>query len=106
MLVRMLCVEDVETDAELVVLRLRQDGIQCDSTRVDTDEEFVAALRERKYDAILSDFSLPRFDGSSSLALPSREVPDIPFIFVWGWIGEARSIEAPRWGAVDYVRKS
>jgi diguanylate cyclase (GGDEF)-like protein len=106
MLVRMLCVEDVETDAELVALRLRQDGIQCDSTRVETDEAFVAALRERKYDVILSDFSLPQFDGMSALALASREVPDIPFIFVSGTIGEERAIEALRCGAVDYVLKS
>src|SRR3981189_1909263 len=106
MLVRMLCVEDVETDAELVVLRLRQDGIQCDSTRVETDEAFVAALRERKYDIILSDFSLPQFDGMSALALARRERPDIPFIFVSGTIGEERAIEALRCGAVDYVLKS
>ncbi|MDB6157478.1 MAG: hypothetical protein JWO04_1184 [Gammaproteobacteria bacterium] len=93
MLVRMLCVEDVETDAELVVLRLRQDGIQCDSTRVETDEAFVAALRERKYDVILSDFSLPQFDGMSALALASREVPDIPFIFVSGVFSIAQRAE-------------
>src|SRR3984893_13854901 len=106
MLVRLLCVEDVETDAELVVLRLRQDGIQCDYTRVETEEAFVAALREHKYDVILSDFSLPQFDGMSALALASRELPDIPFIFVSGTIGEERAIEALRCGAVDYVLKS
>jgi diguanylate cyclase (GGDEF)-like protein len=106
MLVRMLFVEDVETDAELAVLRLRQDGIQCDYTRVETEEAFVAALREHKYDVILSDFSLPQFGGMSALALASRESPDIPFIFVSGTIGEERAIEALRCGAVDYVLKS
>ena len=45
MLVRMLFVEDVETDAELVVRRLRQDGITCIYTRVETEQAFVAALR-------------------------------------------------------------
>jgi len=102
----MLFVEDVETDAELVVRRLRQDGVQCTYTRVETEQAFVAALRERKCDIILSDFSLPQFDGMSALALASGELPDIPFIFVSGTIGEERAIEALRCGAVDYVLKS
>jgi diguanylate cyclase (GGDEF)-like protein len=106
MLVRMLFVEDVETDAELVVRRLRQDGVQCIYTRVETEQAFAAALRERGYDIILSDFSLPQFDGMSALALASGELPDIPFIFVSGTIGEERAIEALRCGAVDYVLKS
>jgi diguanylate cyclase (GGDEF)-like protein len=106
MLVRMLFVEDVETDAELMVRRLRQDGIQCIYTRVETEPAFAAALRERQYDIILSDFSLPQFDGMSALALARGELPDIPFIFVSGTIGEERAIEALRCGAVDYVLKS
>jgi DNA-binding NtrC family response regulator len=106
MLVRMLFLEDVDTDAELVVRRLRQDGVQCIYTRVETEQAFVAALRERKYDIILSDFSLPQFDGMSALALANEELPDIPFIFVSGTIGEERAIEALRCGAVDYVLKS
>jgi diguanylate cyclase (GGDEF)-like protein len=106
MLVRMLFVEDVETDAELVVRRLRQDGVQCIYTRVETEQALGAALRERKYDIILSDFSLPQFDGMSALALAGAEAPDIPFIFVSGTIGEERAIEALRCGAVDYILKS
>ena len=58
------------------------------------------------HDIILSDFSLPQFDGMSALALARRESPDIPFIFVSGTIGEERAIEALRCGAVDYVLKS
>jgi len=106
MLVRMLFVEDVETDAELVIRRLRQDGVQCIYTRVETEHALTAALRERKYDIILSDFSLPQFDGMSALALANAAAPDIPFIFVSGTIGEERAIEALRCGAVDYVLKS
>ena len=102
----MLFVEDVATDAELAVRRLRQDGLDCTSTRVDTEADFQAALQQRDYDIILSDFSLPQFDGMSALTLASRELPDIPFIFVSGTIGEERAIDALRCGAVDYVLKS
>jgi diguanylate cyclase (GGDEF)-like protein len=105
-LVRLLIVEDVDTDAELAVWRLRQDGVQCSYRRVETEAAFVEALQEASYDIILSDFSLPQFDGMSALALARRDVPDVPFIFVSGTIGEERAIEALRCGAVDYVLKS
>jgi diguanylate cyclase (GGDEF)-like protein len=104
--VRVLLVEDVETDAELTLRRLRLDGIECEATRVETEVAFVAALRERNCDIIISDFSLPRFDGMSALAIARREAADVPFIFVSGTIGEERAIEALRCGAVDYVLKS
>lgn len=103
---QVLFVEDVETDAELAMRRLRQDGVQCSYTRVETEQEFRAALRGCGCDIILSDFSLPQFDGMSALALAGEVCPDTPFIFVSGTIGEERAIEALRCGAVDYVLKS
>lgn len=106
MLVRLLLVEDVETDAELAVRRLRQDGVQCTYKRVETESAFAEALRAKDHDIILSDFSLPQFDGMSALALARRDSADVPFIFVSGTIGEERAIEALRCGAVDYVLKS
>lgn len=106
MTVRVLFVEDVATDAELAIRLLRQEGVECSYSRVETEQEFSAALREGAHDIILSDFSLPRFDGMSALSIAAREQPDIPFIFVSGTIGEERAIEALRCGAVDYVLKS
>jgi len=105
-LVRVLFVEDVETDAELAVRRLRTDGVPCEYKRVETEQAYLDALRTGGHDIILSDFSLPQFDGMSALALAKREQPAVPFIFVSGTIGEERAIEALRCGAVDYVLKS
>jgi diguanylate cyclase len=104
--VRVLFLEDVATDAELAVRRLRQDGLHCTITRVETEEDFLAALQRRDYDIILSDFSLPQFDGMSALGLASLHRPEVPFVFVSGTIGEERAIEALRCGAMDYVLKS
>jgi diguanylate cyclase (GGDEF)-like protein/PAS domain S-box-containing protein len=101
-----LFVEDIEADAELALHRLRADGLDCIATRVETEETLIAALRTGGYDLILSDFSLPTFDGLSALEIAVREAPDIPFIFVSGTIGEERAIEALRRGAVDYVLKT
>jgi len=102
-LVRVLFVEDVETDSELAVRRLRADGVACTYERVEAEQAYLDALRTGGHDIILSDFSLPQFDGMTALAIAKRERPDVPFIFVSGTIGEERAIEALRCGAVDYV---
>jgi diguanylate cyclase (GGDEF)-like protein len=55
--------------------------------------------------AIVSDFSMPQFDGLAALRLARDVAPDLPFIFLSGTIGEERAIEAMRSGATDYVLK-
>ncbi|MBW4053441.1 MAG: EAL domain-containing protein [Proteobacteria bacterium] len=101
---RLLIVEDVAAEAELAVRALTAAGLDCDWQRVESETEFRAGLRERP-DLVLSDFSLPGFDGMSALAIATAEAPGIPFIFVSGTIGEERAIEALRHGAIDYVLK-
>jgi diguanylate cyclase (GGDEF)-like protein/PAS domain S-box-containing protein len=54
---------------------------------------------------ILSDFSMPRFDGIVALKVSRELAPAVPFIFLSGTIGEERAIEAIRLGATDYVLK-
>ena len=63
------------------------------------------ALAEFAPDLILSDYTLPGFDGSEALRIAQRQRPDTPFIFVSGTIGEERAIETLKHGAVDYVLK-
>jgi diguanylate cyclase (GGDEF)-like protein len=65
-----------------------------------------AALAAELPDLILSDFSLPQFDGVTALAVARQLAPDVPFIFLSGTIGEERAIEALKSGAIDYVLKS
>jgi diguanylate cyclase (GGDEF)-like protein len=103
---RVLLVEDSSSDAELAVWRLQQGGYVCTHRCVTTEAEMRTALRAALPDLILSDFSLPRFDGMSALAIARAEAPDVPFIFLSGTIGEERAIDALKRGAVDYVLKS
>jgi diguanylate cyclase (GGDEF)-like protein len=103
---RLLILEDVAAEAELSVHRLSREGLNCAWTRVETEEAFRTALHEQRPHLILSDFSLPGYDGSDALRLVQREAPEIPFIFVSGTIGEERAIEALKSGAVDYVLKT
>ncbi|HEX8757180.1 MAG TPA: EAL domain-containing protein [Steroidobacteraceae bacterium] len=103
---RLLILEDVAAEAELTVRALERAGIDCAWRRVESEAEFRAGLRELRPEIVLSDFSLPRFDGMSALAIAGAEAPATPFIFVSGTIGEERAIEALKHGAVDYVLKS
>src|SRR5215213_6894413 len=62
-------------------------------TRVQTRADF---------DLVLSDYSLPSFDGLSALKLAKEIRPEVPFILVSGVIGEERAIEVLKSGATDY----
>ena len=68
--------------------------------------QFRTALKQFRPHVILSDFTLPAFDGLAALDIAREEAPDVPFIFLSGTIGEERAIEALQRGAVDYVLKT
>src|SRR5688500_13291765 len=104
--VRVLLAEDVAADAELELRELKRAGLGVVHRLVDTEQSFGRALREFAPDVILSDFSMPGFDGMAALAIARDQCPDTPFIFVSGTIGEEYAIRALKNGATDYVLKS
>ena len=97
--------EDDQNDAALVQSILKNGGITCATNRVQTHDDFVAALDGGGIDLILSDFTLPAFDGLSALKIAHTRQPDIPVIFVSGTLGEQRAVDSLRSGATDYVLK-
>jgi diguanylate cyclase (GGDEF)-like protein/PAS domain S-box-containing protein len=104
--VRVLLTEDVPADAELELRELKRAGLRVTHRIVDSEQSFEQALREFAPDVILSDFSMPGFDGMAALALARELSPDTPFIFVSGTIGEEYAIRALKSGATDYVLKN
>lgn len=78
---------------------------QSEFVRVDTRANFIAALEQKNFDLILSDYTIPGFDGREALSLAREKCPHTPFIFVSGTIGEDTAIEALKNGATDYVLK-
>ncbi len=102
---RILDLEDDPVDTELLQANLMAGGIYCEMTRVQTRADFEAALENGEFDLVLSDYSLPSFDGLSALELAKKIRPQVPFILVSGAIGEERAIEALKSGATDYVLK-
>jgi diguanylate cyclase (GGDEF)-like protein len=103
---RLLIVEDAIAEAEIAVRHLVSGGISCIPRTVADELQFRAALKQFRPHVILSDFTLPAFDGLAALDIARQEAPDVPFIFLSGTIGEERAIEALQRGAVDYVLKT
>src|SRR5256885_4282131 len=101
--VNLLFVEDSAEDVQLALRALRRDGLETLWRQVDSESAMKVALSEARPDAILSDFSMPGFDGMEALLLAREIVPQVPFIFLSGTIGEERAIAAIRMGATDYV---
>ncbi|HUR56433.1 MAG TPA: PAS domain S-box protein [Opitutaceae bacterium] len=102
---KILHLEDNPTDAELVRLLITDEWPDCQITCVSTRLEYVSELGRGRFDLILSDFGLTSLNGIEALKLAKDQVPDTPFIFLSGTIGEDRAIEALRSGAEDYVLK-
>jgi PAS domain S-box-containing protein len=102
---RILNLEDSEADAELNQAMLSARWPQCELVRVDTREDFTVALEQGGFDLILSDYTMPGFDGRQALTLAHEMCPETPFLFVSGTIGEDTAIEALKNGATDYVLK-
>jgi PAS domain S-box-containing protein len=102
---RILHLEDNAMDAELVAAALADEGLACQIVRTATRSAFAGACNEGTYDIILSDYSLPGFNGIAALAIAREVQPDVPFVFVSGTMGEEVAIDCLKQGATDYVLK-
>ncbi|MET0292294.1 MAG: response regulator [Steroidobacteraceae bacterium] len=103
--VRILLVEDSDIDTELLTAHLEKAEFRFEIERVFRRDEFQAALKRGGFDLILSDYSLPDFDGLIALDLAQISLPETPFIFVSGIVGEEFATNALRRGAIDYILK-
>ena len=104
-MIRILHLEDSDDDAALVCAALRREAVACHVTRVESRAEFVEAMDLDHWDLILSDYSLPSFDGVSALKIAAEKRPRLPFIFVTGCLGEELAVETMSCGATDFVLK-
>lgn len=102
---RVLHLEDSRADAELIQAALDADDIPIEPLRVDTREDYVAALQRGGFELILADYSLPGFDGISALGLAQEHAPEVPFLFISATLGEELATETLKRGATDYVLK-
>jgi len=97
--------EDSPTDAQIIANLLRREWPQCRIRHVDRAEAYLSALGNGSYDVILSDYSMPGYDGLQALEEARRAAPETPFLFLSGMIGEERAVDALKCGATDYIIK-
>jgi two-component system cell cycle sensor histidine kinase/response regulator CckA len=102
---RVLILEDVPMDAELMEYELGRAGIAFAARCVHIREEFVRELTAFQPDVILADYTLPRFDGMSALKLARELAPSVPFLIVTGSVNEETAVGCMRAGATDYLLK-
>jgi PAS domain S-box-containing protein len=102
---RVLIVDDSESDAGLITRRLGQAGYDLVHDRVDTADDLRAALAQTDWDIVIADYHLPRFSAPAALEISQENGRDLPFIIVSGTIGEERAVAMMKAGAHDYVMK-
>jgi len=98
--------EDDSADAELTKFALRKGGLHFSLARVDSRDDYVRELEQKPPELILSDYSLPGFNGHDALDIALQKCPETPFIFVTGTMGEEVAIQTLKSGATDYVLKT
>jgi PAS domain S-box-containing protein len=104
-LLRVLIVEDSEDDAVLLARHIKRSEYDIVYKRVDNAEAMNVALNDQLWDIVISDYSMPMFNGIAALKIFQKRGIDIPFIIVSGTIGEDIAVEAMKAGAHDYVMK-
>lgn len=103
--IRILFAEDLPEDFELAKATLKRGDILFEDIKVDTPDDFVRELQQFNPQIIISDYSMPIFNGMEALELAKKHAPDIPFILLTGSINEETAVKCMKAGATDYVLK-
>jgi two-component system sensor histidine kinase UhpB len=104
-LLKILHLEDLEADAEMVDRVLRKAKFAFEKRVVLDQAGFVRALHEFKPDVILSDHSLPAFNSLEALRISRAEGVGVPFILVTATVSEEYAVSVIKEGASDYILK-
>jgi len=102
---KVLIIEDSEDDVHLLIRQLKKNGYNPLYKQVQTADDMREQLNENKWDIIITDYSLPFFNGLEALKVLKEKNIDIPFIILSGMIGEETAVEAMKAGAHDYIKK-
>jgi len=103
---RILLVEDIPADAELIARELRRAGVGGTLQRVDARADYLRTLHEFAPDLIIADHSLPSFSASEAVEMAQREGAGVPVIIVTGSLDEETAADYIKAGAADYIVKS
>jgi signal transduction histidine kinase len=100
-----LIVEDSAADAELLALRLEGSARSLEWTRAENPGQLRSELEGQPWDVIISDYSMPGFNGIDALKIVRQRDAEVPFILVSGSVGEDIAVQAMKAGGQDYIMK-
>ncbi|MCW3121207.1 MAG: domain S-box protein, partial [Flavipsychrobacter sp.] len=102
---KLLLLEDMVSDAELIIHTLEESGLDFVPVLATGKEDYIKALRDFQFDAILADNTMPQFSASEALEIYNEKGLTTPFILVTGSISEEFAVEIMKLGACDYILK-
>jgi len=105
-MVRILFVDDRESDVELCLHELKRMDFAVSADRVRSAAEFEERLRTQAYDVIVCDSSIPNWTGMEALDLLHQLNQDIPFILASSTLDETMTDGFIHKGAFDCVDKN
>jgi len=103
---QLLMLEDNELDADLIKRLLKRSGMEFNAVLATGKKEYMLAITEKTFDAVLADNSLPQFNSIEALKILQEKGLDMPFILVTGTVSEEFAAEIIRLGADDYILKN
>src|SRR5688572_18571155 len=104
-ILKILHLEDIPDDAELVERALKKAGLKFQITPSENKNDFINALRQFTPDVILSDHSLVSFDSQEALKIVRDMGITVPFILVTATVSEEYAVSIIKEGATDYILK-
>lgn len=102
---RVVLIEDTESDLLLTARALQRGGFELTYERVETREALETALARGGWDLIISDFHLPHFSAPVALAYVRAYYPDLPFIVLSGTAAPEMGTLVMQGGANAYLTK-
>jgi len=103
---KLLLLEDDPADAALIHKLLQRSGMNFTSKVVSDEKEFLKALDENIFDAVLSDNALPQYTSLKALEVIKKKNPFVAFILVTGTVSEEFAVTIIQQGADDYILKT
>ncbi len=105
-IVRILFVDDNESDVDRCLHELKRMDFAVSSNWVQGSVEFGERLHKDIYDVVVCDYSMPGWSGMEALELLRQVKPEIPFILVTSVLEEAITDAFMQKGAFDCIDKN
>lgn len=102
---RILHLEDSQTDHQLVKLVLLRAKLDCVLTQTDSLQTFGDLLQHDTFDLVLADYRLPGFTAIDAWTQARLSIHPPPFVLLSGAIGEKAAVDVMRLGFADYLLK-